>query len=252
MGNTVQIAESLESHPALPAPSRRTKLESLYKPQSWQSLRTQLLWLLVPLGLTAAGFFALAVDGPFSHWCIQQNCPPILKDLFGVVESFGNGLGVALIGISLFCLSPGRRWALPRILGSAYGAGLAANGLKLLLERSRPLAFDFHSGIASSFGRWLPLTSAGSTGQSFPSAHTATAVALAAALAWLFPRGRWWLFALALLVGCQRIQSGAHFLSDVLWGAALGSLIALCFFKIGLLPDGMEWLERRWKSMGGG
>ncbi|MBN2580457.1 MAG: phosphatase PAP2 family protein [Pirellulales bacterium] len=232
------------------APRPRTRLESFYKPESWQSLRTQLLWLLVPLGLTAAGFLALAVDVPLSHWCVEKRCPLIVRDLLDVAETFGNGWGVALIGLTLVFLAPGRRWAVPRILGCAYGAGMAANGVKLLLERIRPLAFDFSSGIAASFGQWLPGTGAGSMGQSFPSAHTATAVAFAAALSWLFPHGRWWLFFLAAMVGCQRIQSGNHFPSDVLWGAALGSLIALCFFKIGRLPVGMDWLECRMRKIG--
>jgi membrane-associated phospholipid phosphatase len=244
----VQITERLNRSTVLPPTDRRTRWEAVYKPESWDSLRIQLLWTLVPLGLIAAGFTALAVDVPLSQWCVEKKCPMFLRDLFGVCETFGNGLGVAMIGATLFFLAPGRRWALPRILCCAYGAGLAANGLKLLVERTRPRAFDFHLDIFSSFGQWLPGSGAGSLHQSFPSAHTATAVAFAAALAWLYPRGRWWPFVLAALVGCQRIESGAHFLSDVLWGAALGSLIALCFFKIGLLPGWMDWLERRMRK----
>jgi membrane-associated phospholipid phosphatase len=246
----VQV-KNATNRPAAPSKSfPRTRLETFYKPESWQSLRVQLLWTLVPLGMVAAGFLALAVDAPLSQWCVQKKCPAFLRDLFGVAETFGNGLGVAMIGLTLFFLVRKRRWALPRILSCAYGAGLAANGLKLLLERTRPRAFDFQSDIFSSFGQWLPGSSAGSLGQSFPSAHTATAVAFAAALAWQCPRGRWWLFTMAALVGCQRIESGAHFPSDVLWGAALGSLIAICFFKIGLLPGWMDWLESRMRNAG--
>ncbi|MGD0519387.1 MAG: phosphatase PAP2 family protein [Thermoguttaceae bacterium] len=195
-----------------------------------------------------AGFLALAVDCPLGRWCVEKNCPASLENLFSIMEPFGNGLGVAIIGITIFFLDPKRRWALPRILCCAYSAGLAANGLKLLVSRTRPHSFDFHGGVLHTFGDWFPLASAGSIGQSFPSGHTTTAVALAAALVWLYPRG-WCLFpVMALLVGCQRIQSGAHFLSDVLWGAALGSLIALAFLKIGRLPQWIDKLEEKLKG----
>jgi membrane-associated phospholipid phosphatase len=50
---------------------------------------------------------------------------------------------------------------------------------------------------------------------------------------------------MALLVGCHRIETGAHFLSDVLWGAALGSLIALAFLKIGSLPKWFDGMEKK-------
>ena len=206
-------------------------------------IKTQLLWVLVPIAFVAAGFLALGIDCSLSQWCVQKNCPASLETLFDTMEPFGNGLGVAIIGITIFCLDPRRRWALPRVLGSVYLAGLAANGLKLLLQRTRPHSFNFIGDVWTTFGDWLPGVSAGSIGQSFPSGHTTTAVALAAALAWLYPRG-WCLFPImAVLVGCQRIESGAHFLSDVFWGAALGSFIALSFLKIGKIPRWLDYLE---------
>jgi membrane-associated phospholipid phosphatase len=212
------------------------------------SVRTQLLWLAVPLIFIFAGFLAMTIDCTLGRWCVERKCPASLENLFSTMEPFGNGLGVMFIGIAIFCLDPRRRWALPRILCCAYSAGLAANGLKLLVARWRPHSFDFHGGVFNTFGDWFPMVSAGSVGQSFPSGHTTTAVALAAALVWLYPRG-WRLFpALALLVGCQRIESGAHFTSDVLWGAALGSFIALAFLKIGKLPHWLDALEKRMKG----
>jgi membrane-associated phospholipid phosphatase len=208
------------------------------------SVRRQFAWLIVPIVFIVAGFLALSIDCPLAQWCLGKNCPAALENLFSTGEPFGNGIGVAFIGISIFFLDPRRRWALPRVLGCTYLAGLAANGLKLLLARHRPHSFDFHGDVWNTFGNWLPMASAGSPGQSFPSGHTTTAVALAATLVWLYPRG-WWLFpAMAVLVGCHRIQSGAHFTSDVLWGAALGSFIAVSFLKIGLIPQWLNRLER--------
>ncbi len=228
--------------------------ESEKKSSLWAAVRRELAWLCIPMAFAVAAVLALGIDCPLSRWwlgCFQETSYPKLfhngllfvRDLLGIFENFGNGLGVAVIALTIFVLDPVRRWALPRVLGCAYGAGLAANGLKLLLSRTRPHDFNFAGDVWTSFGAWLPGTSAGSIGQSFPSAHTATAVGFAAGLVWLYPRGRWLFFLFAALVGCQRIEGGAHFLSDVLAGAAMGSLIALAFYKCGLLPGWMDRLE---------
>ena len=58
--------------------------------------------------------------------------------------------------------------------------------------------------------------------QSFPSGHTAAAAALATCLSLTYPKACWWFAILATLAGLQRIESGAHFPSDVLAGAAVG------------------------------
>ena len=84
--------------------------------------------------------------------------------------------------------------------------------------------------------------------QSFPSAHTATAAGLAAALIWLYPQGRLLFTLLAVLVGCQRIVSGAHFPSDVLVGAAAGCLVATFFLHVGRLPVWFDRWEAHWRS----
>lgn len=244
----MQTAEADKTCDPLLATPHRLIVDLPYDGSARLYARTQFLWLVVPLAFILAGFLALTVDCPLGRWCVNKNCPASLENLFSTMEPFGNGLGVAIIGITIFCLDPRRRWALPRILGCAFSAGLAANGLKLLVARSRPHSFDFHGGVLQTFGDWFPMISAGSVGQSFPSGHTTTAVALAAALVWCYPRG-WCLFpALAVLVGCQRIVSGAHFTSDVLWGAALGSFIALAFLKIGQLPQWLDGLEKRMKG----
>jgi len=62
--------------------------------------------------------------------------------------------------------------------------------------------------------------------QSFPSAHTATAFGLAIGLVRIYPRARWLFFCLATLAAVQRLEAGAHFLSDVCAGAALGLFVA--------------------------
>jgi undecaprenyl-diphosphatase len=62
---------------------------------------------------------------------------------------------------------------------------------------------------------------------SFPSGHAATAFATAVVLAFVYPRQTGVFLGLAVLVGLSRILLGAHFPSDVLAGALLGSGVAL-------------------------
>jgi hypothetical protein len=54
----------------------------------------------------------------------------------------------------------------------------------------------------------------------------------------------------ALLAGCQRMSSQAHFLSDVVWGAAAGCLVAVVFLPGGVLAWQFDGLEPWLKSFG--
>jgi membrane-associated phospholipid phosphatase len=188
---------------------------------------------------------ALPLDVPLARWCLEGNCPRSLADLLDVTEPFGNGIGVLLILLAIHQLDPLRRTALPRIGAMALGAGLAANLVKMTIVRMRPCVLGLEGSVGDTFGPWLPFLSAGSGGQSFPSAHAATAVGLALALAWLYPRGRWLVAALAVMVACQRVNVGAHFPSDVLCGAAIGWLVASPCLKWAPLAAWFGRLERR-------
>jgi membrane-associated phospholipid phosphatase len=158
-----------------------------------------------------------------------------------LVEPFGNGLGVIVIVVAVGMLDPFRRGAMPRIVAASLGAGLTADIVKLMIVRIRPCQFTFQGNVWDTFGGFFPMISAGSRGQSFPSAHTATAVGMAVILSRLYPRGRGLFVALAVLVACQRVQGGAHYLSDALAGAAVGCLVGAACLHRGLLG---AWFER--------
>jgi membrane-associated phospholipid phosphatase len=209
----------------------------------------------LPVLLLLAAAAALSIDVPVARafrYCNTADAAKTLRDYLGYLntfEPFGHGLGVVLVLLALHQLDPGRRWAIPRVLACALAAGGVADVLKMLLLRIRPndLPVDFHGAVWATFGQWLPLWSGNSGSQSFPSAHTATAVGLAAALIWLYPNGRLLFALLATLVGCQRIVSGAHYPSDVLIGAAAGCLAAMFLLKIGRLPAWFDGWEQRWR-----
>jgi membrane-associated phospholipid phosphatase len=214
---------------------------------------------LLPAILVLAAAAALSVDVPialtFRPWVHPD--PASARDLqihaylgyLDMFEPFGHGLGVALVLIVLHQLDPSRRWAIPRVICCALAAGGLANLIKICLARLRPndLPADFHGSVWDTFGQWFPPLSTDSGWQSFPSAHTAAACGFAAALIWLYPNGRRLFPLLVVLVGCQRIASGAHHPSDVLTGAAAGCLAAILLLKVGRLPMWFDRWEQRWK-----
>lgn len=96
--------------------------------------------------------------------------------------------------------------------------GLAANLLKRLFGRSRPVmfdevgAFDFHRVIND----W--------TYQSFPSGHSTTAIAFAFVVGFFAPRFFMLFLLIALMTGISRIAVGDHYPTDVLGGFVVGTL----------------------------
>ncbi len=227
-----------------------------------RSSRRRLLW---PLVFVAAAACALMVDVPvarqFRKWKNKDEPPrqsivgqregdflQVCLASLDVFEPFGHGLGVLLIAVLIHQLDAARRRWIPRILLCAFAAGGAADLLKMLVIRIRPNDFDLSRPVWATFQEWLPLLHGDSTLQSFPSAHTATAFGLAAALVWRYPQGRYIFWLLAILVGCQRIVANAHYPSDVLVGTAVGSFVAALFLYVGWLP---RWFDR-WEGKGQG
>jgi membrane-associated phospholipid phosphatase len=202
--------------------------------------------LLLTSGLLlAAGVLALPLDCLVSGSCLAGHCPGAIREFLDVCEKFGHGLGLAVIIVAIYVLDPARRWGLPRVLGCAAFSGLTADLVKMLVIRTRPNAFHFGEGVLASFGGWFPFGAVDSSWQSFPSGHTAVAVGLAIGLSWLYPHGRRFFIALAVLVACQRVQGGVHFPSDVLAAAAIACLVGSVFLELGRFPGWMDrWEER--------
>jgi membrane-associated phospholipid phosphatase len=205
--------------------------------------------LFWPAALILAAVAALSVDMPIARLMRAWSAPHTTHAWLGYFdhfEMFGHGLGIAVILFSLHQLDTRRRWAIPRVLACALAAGGVADLLKLLVLRVRPHDSDLTGSIWSTFAKWFPLLEGGSSGQGFPSAHTATAVGFVAALIWLYPQGRLLFSLLALMVACQRIACGAHYLSDTLIGAATGMLVAELFLYVGKLPRWFDRWEASW------
>lgn len=216
---------------------------------------------LLAAGLLLASVLALAVDVPVARFCRAERLsgqrngvrvPGDVKKLLTLSEAFGHGMGVGLICLAWFALDRSRRWSLARVLACAYGSGLLADVVKLLVARTRPNALvDLSGGVRETFVGWLPLLHVSELAQafdrnihSFPSGHSATAAGLAVVLGSFYPHARWLFALLAALVLLQRVESGAHFVSDVCAGAALGCLWAGLCIDHRMLGRWFDRLER--------
>jgi membrane-associated phospholipid phosphatase len=189
--------------------------------------------LLLTALLTLGGCASLGMDLPLARFCLADGLPGEVRAVFGRGELFGHGYGLIGIAVTIYLLDPGRRNQLPRLITAFVSAGLLANLAKIQFWRMRP-RYYFEMGqegstFVGSFWTggsidWATLRS--NADHSFPSAHMACAVALALGLSRLYPAGRIWFWILAVLCGLNRIDGGAHFASDVWWGAALGYAVA--------------------------
>jgi membrane-associated phospholipid phosphatase len=207
--------------------------------------RTRTLAMLLAL-LAACSPLALLVDMPLTRWAHGRGVPGDLRNVVRFSETFAHGSGVILILVAAVALDP-RSWrVLPRLALGAYGSGWLADGLKLIIVRRRPKTVDLNLDVRETFlgfFAWRDLQTIQDALsrdiQSFPSGHAATAAGLACALSRLYPRAAWFFAALTILACLQRVAARAHFLSDVLAGAAVGVLINLLLE----LPRVRRWLE---------
>ncbi|WP_249011709.1 phosphatase PAP2 family protein [Conexibacter sp. DBS9H8] len=132
----------------------------------------------------------------------------------GAYSALGeHALGWIALGLAGGRLSadPARAQAWRRGAGTVVAAYLANQALKRVVARPRPQLADLP-----------PLTHTMSQ-LSFPSAHSTTSFAAARVYGGLAPAGA--LYGVAGTLALSRLYLGVHYPSDVLAGAALGSLI---------------------------
>ncbi len=190
-------------------------------------------WLLVPaLLLTLAAVAVFTVDLPVARICAPRDFNDEVHRYLRTVEAFGTIYGQGMLLLGVFFVLPSLRRRIPRVLAAPIVAGLAANVIKLMVGRQRPKYFDVtNASAADAFERFFPFLHDGASLKSFPSAHTASAVAFAVLMSHLFPRGKWLFGITAALVAVQRIEVCEHFISDVLVGATVGWLVGQAYLR---------------------
>jgi undecaprenyl-diphosphatase len=146
--------------------------------------------------------------------------------LHSVFKFFATDLVVIIVAaVALLFLIPwrtnlvGRRRAAVAATAAAAIALLIAQPIANAIDRARP----FVAHPAQSH-----LLISRSTDPSFPSDHATGAFAIAVAI-WLYDRTFGAVFLiLAVLVSFARVYVGTHYPGDVLGGAVLGALVAVC------------------------
>ncbi|WP_405458357.1 phosphatase PAP2 family protein [Streptomyces sp. NBC_00101] len=155
-----------------------------------------------------------------AHWR-----SPVTREILPAVESAAERTKLWWAAAGLMAAVGGRRHRKAAVAGlAAMGlAELLSNGVgKQLYERRRPPAELIpHDGVEDR-----PDSS------SFPSGHTAAAVGFTAAVAGAAPVVGALCAVPACVVAVERVQSGAHYPSDVAAGAALGLASAWLIHRV--------------------
>ena len=129
----------------------------------------------------------------------------------------GDGWLWYVLGAVILAFGGEERFAAVGAASMAAAAGIAVFlMLKRKAGRRRPYLFEPHC--------WATLLPPDQF--SFPSGHTITAFAFAVSLSHFYPELMFGLYFCALSVAASRILLGMHFLSDVIAGAAIGTLLA--------------------------
>nr|WP_308299341.1 phosphatase PAP2 family protein [Streptomyces sp. CL12-4] len=149
-----------------------------------------------------------------TKWMAAAASPGVHRTL-SVVEEAAEGTALwcgAAVAMAWLGGARGRTAAAAGLTAVAV-VQLVSNGLcKQVTDRSRPPK------------EWIPHDEVEDRpdSSSFPSGHTAAAVAFTAAVAPSWPRAGALCAVPATLVAVERVQSGAHYPSDVAAGAAIG------------------------------
>lgn len=131
------------------------------------------------------------------------------------LAQYGQSVCTAVAAVLVWQLDPpNRKFALPLILAVVL-ASVASFIIKRLAGRVRP--------NRENAGKFLgPSLAHANHRESFPSSHSACAVALSVVLTHLYPQAAttWW--TLALLTAALRYALDAHWPSDIIAGIAVG------------------------------
>ena len=187
------------------------------------------------LAAWAVGLSCQAWDIEISQSVQNIKIPGDLRKAIALSESFAHSSGGVVIFATLLWIDVKNRAKLWQAAFFTLICGIAANGAKLFVPRCRPHSLDQSEiEILSSWQTWgTPWTGSWFDEQfrSFPSGHSATAVALAIGLTQVYPRGKWIFASLATVACLQRLVSNAHFLSDIMGGVMIPLAISIWYWK---------------------
>ena len=188
---------------------------TLSRPMQWEAAE----WKKFSLYMAGIGSILLLDDEIYDG--IQRNRTEATSDVARVVEEFGSFpsfgiMGAFYVGGAMLDNYKAKTVAMDAFAASLVSAGVITSTLKVIVGRSRP---DEGDGTY----RFQPFGGH----NSFPSGHTTQAFSLASVIAGHYDE--WWVDALSYGiaggVGLARIEQEAHFPSDVVAGAIIGTVV---------------------------
>lgn len=191
----------------------------LTAPARWQKPEWQYL------GLAAVGVIGVAAiaDGPVRDEMARH--APNDNRFMRNIERFGAQYSVGVLGGFYLAGAIGDNETATAVAQDGLAASIIASGIitpaiKFVTGRARPRE---NLGVA----HFHPFSLGYSSNSSFPSGHTTEAFALASVISSHYEE-RWVScasYSVAGLVGVARSYHGAHFASDILAGALIGTLV---------------------------
>ena len=177
---------------------------------------------LLAVVIVVTGMLIVLADVPVARLIYEntEDTPAWIESIFDGAGHYGQAFSALLAFLLMLSLDRRRRTAAVILVVAILATAAVTTLLKPIMSRSRPYIY-FETGRMW----WLFKGFVRSDYCSLPSAHTASAFALSAALSRNYPRGARVFFLAAGLCGLSRLIDGQHYVSDVFLGAAIGTWV---------------------------
>ena len=152
----------------------------------------------------------------FLRWSLSRDHSRLARGCWKGITGLGSAaftIGAAIIPLLTGWLPQGTVWRVGLALAISHGI---VQIIKRLVVRNRPSTYRPEHSLVADPDRF-----------SFPSGHSASSFAVAAAYATIFPMATAPLIALGMLVGWSRVALGVHYPGDVLAGQLIAVLTVL-------------------------
>jgi len=180
-------------------------------------------WVVV-LACLAIGILLVPFDSAIEPYLARLGRIGCVDAVEGLWRKLASTFGITLFLVAgASSLRKDRGRALAVFAASVAASSAVGQAAKYVIGRARP---NYVHDQTLFYGPFSPLHPVrGIQIDSLPSGHTTVAFAMAAALAWRWPRLTLLWFSLAAGVAVSRTLADVHFPSDVIIGAGLGSFI---------------------------
>ena len=175
-------------------------------------------WMVIAV-LAVACLIMMVIERTGVRTTLQANFKGDVKRETRWLAQYGQAVCSIVAALLVWQLDRSHTGAAVAVLAAVFGASLVCTVIKRALGRVRP--------NRENAGQFLGFTwKHANFRESFPSSHSACAVAMSVVLAQLYPQAAITFWVLALVCAGLRYVLDAHWPSDVLGGIALGAACA--------------------------